>query len=172
MRRASNKTHRTFGGRVTRRRNLRESQVCASSNKRYPFRASRNSSETVYPGRNYFTSSRGSRELSVLFCFFFYLREIEFYRYFDMWSPVARSRKGRFLYRQHRETISFPLFPAAFQQLILESLQVFHNSGGIFTPCLPLSADDISGILHISNCGFIMRKRRNVLMNCTTVELQ
>lgn len=85
-----------------------------------------------------------------------------------MVSAAARSRKSRFLYRQHREAISFPLFPTAFHQLILESLQVFHNSDGIFAPCLPLSTDDINGILHISNCGFIMRKRRNVLMNCTS----
>lgn len=63
--------------------------------------------------------------------------------------------------------ISFPLFPAAFQQLILESLQVFHNSNGIFASYRPLSTTDISGVLHISNCDFITRKRRNVLMNWT-----
>lgn len=54
-------------------------------------------------------------------------------------------------------TISFPLFPAAFQQLILESLQVFHNSDGIFASCRSLSMADGNGILHISNCGFIIR---------------
>lgn len=59
-------------------------------------------------------------------------------------------------------TISFPLFPAAFQQLILESFQVFHNSNGIFPSCRPLSTTDRSGILHISNCDFITRKCRGM----------
>lgn len=61
--------------------------------------AFRNSSDVVYSSRNYFTS----RNELWNSCFLFYLREMEFYRYLDMWSPVARSRKNRFLYRQHRD---------------------------------------------------------------------
>jgi len=41
------------------------------------------------------------QERIMKFLFFFFMREIEFYRYFDMWSPIARSRKNRSLYRQH-----------------------------------------------------------------------
>lgn len=60
-------------------------------------------------------------------------------------------------------TTLLPLFSPAFEQLILESLQVFHNSNGIFG--LLLSTVGINGVLHISNCTFIIRERWNALMN-------
>lgn len=114
--------------------------------------AFRNSSEVVYPSRNYFTS----RNESWNSCFLFYLREMEFYRYLDMWSRLPV--RGKIVFSTvSTAIISFPLFPAAFQQLILESLQVFHNSDGIFASCRSLSMADRSSILHISNCDFIIR---------------
>lgn len=95
----------------------------------------------------------------------FFLREIEFYRYFDMWSPVARSRKSRFLYRQHRDhflSIISSSIPAV-NIGIPPSISQFR-----WHLCLvpPTFYDWYKrSVLHISNCNFIIRKRRNVLMN-------
>jgi len=115
--------------------------------------------EVIYLSRNYFSFKKE-------FSFFFKFvrnRILSILWYVISSCPFAEKSFSTV----STTAISFPLFPAAFQQLILESLQVFHNSNGIFAPYRPLSTADISSILHISNCDFIIRKRRNVLMNWT-----
>ena len=64
---------------------------------------------------------------------------------------------------RHNEYHFTSIIFTVFEQLILESLQVFHNSNGIFG--LLLSTVGIKGVLHISNCTFIIRERWNALMN-------
>ena len=68
----------------------------------------------------------------------------------------------------HRQDQRPLLFSPEFHRLISESLQVFHNSNGIFGLLLSRRAD-INDVLHISNCTFIIRKRRECLNELVSI---
>jgi hypothetical protein len=94
----------------------------------------------------------------------FFICEIEFYRYFDMWSPVARLWKSRFLYRQHRDhflsiisssipavNIGIPPSISQFRWHLCLVPSTFYDINVVF--CISLIAISLYG------------KRWNVLMN-------
>lgn len=86
-----------------------------------------------------------------------------------MWPPVVRLQKNCFLYAYHRDhflSIISSSIPAV-NIGIPPSISQFKWHLTVHAPYRPLSAADINDVLHISNCDFIIRKRRNVLMNWT-----
>lgn len=89
--------------------------------------------EIILPWSVQFESSPPPSEPPSAFAFFFFLFLGKGAQRSFIDTPVhgIHPRKS-FPQPSAKRTISFPLFSAAFHQLILESLQVFHNSNGIF----------------------------------------
>lgn len=72
------------------------------------------------------------------FCFFFFKRDriSSIHRMHRVSTSLSRKVVSSAI---RTRTISFPLFSPTFHRLILESLQVFHDSNGIFDPASSIS---------------------------------